>query len=127
MTYVKYCKNRYKCQCREKKTKQQDVSKSVAKSGSPWEQLTLESHVILLKSPSPVALALRWWFPVGSSQPFWRRDVVSPFVLRVILDTASLFQFDCRPQAVMGGIGGLTVLRGQLRMVQFVWVNLCWE
>lgn len=109
-----------------KKTKQQDGSKSVAKSVSPWEQLTLESHVIL-KSPSPVALALRWWFPVGSSQPFWRRDVVSPFVLRVILDTASLFQFDCWPQAVMGGIGGLTVLRGQLRMVQFVWVNLCWE
>lgn len=85
-----------------KKTKQQDGSKSVAKSVSPWEHLTLESHVIL-KSPSPVALALRWWFPVGSSQPFWRRDVVSPFVLRVILDTASLFQFDCWPQAVMGG------------------------
>lgn len=42
-----------------KKTKQQDGSKSVAKSGSPWEQLTLESHVSLLKSPSPVALALR--------------------------------------------------------------------
>lgn len=87
------------------KTKQQDGRKSVAKSGSQWEQLTLELHVSLLKSPSPVALALRWWFPVGSSQPFWRRDVLSPFVLRGILDTASLFQFDCWPQAVMGGTG----------------------
>lgn len=99
LTHVKYCKNRCKCQCREKnKTARWQ---KVAKSGSQWEQLALESHVSLLKSHSPVPLALRWWFPVGSSQPFWRRDVGSPFVLRVMLDTASLFQFDCWPQAVM--------------------------